>query len=1306
MVNCTFSTNSVAGGAGGDGGDGGFNAGNGGNGGIGGGGGVYNNGGRTDISFCTFSGSSAAGGNPGVAGSGAFAGHDGSVGPTRGGNIGNGTGTFLLNSTLLSTPTSGTNSVALTNVTCTTNITGTTNIVGGVTNVSYTTNVDCSTNVTMVVNSSTTANSYGTITDTGYNISSDASLTVTAPGSKKNTDPKLLPLADNGGFTMTFALSPDSPAVDGGDPESFLDFDQRGVERIYGVEDAGSYELEVSTITGTVFDTTGTNAFPGVLVTLTGDTNLTATTGADGTYSFKHLPLGDYTVTASKSGFVFDPPGTDVSLDAFTGPVDFTAIQAFSVSGRIRTSSTNGLGGVSVAAGDATSTTDANGNYTLVDVRPGDITVTAELIDYGFTPLWGDGSGNLTVSSNTVAINFQAYKTLFILAGHITQNGFGIGGVTVDIGGGVPPVSSDASGFYSFSDLPPDSYLVSPSHPGYDFIPPVQSVDLSDDDTNVDFTASGFYSIGGQVLEGGVGASNVTVNVVAGTNIIFSTQTDANGNYTVADVGPRAYSVVPSLADYVFSPASRSVTVPPNAFGTDFTAVHLYNVSGHVLDGASGLANAIVTAVSTVPPITKTSSSGSDGSYLLTNVPAGSISITATYPVAQFDPNPFVLNLSSNTTGIDFKRSFSISGRVTEGATTGVSNVTVTASNQVNGIRTSLTDTNGNYTISGVLPGTNVVRPVLAGYNFTNAPASVNIVHSNVAGINFSGVGTLSISGVITTNQSGGGLSNVSVTAGTKTTTSRADGSYIFTNLSPKTYTVTPILSKYTFDPLSRAVPLTSTPANNVNFTGIPVFSISGHVREGPSTNLAGVTITAINAAGPITNTVVSDSSGNYTLTGVRLGTNTVTASLAGFQFIVGTNQLASNQVVNLTANTNLVDFVGTRVFTVQGRVLDTGTSLGLSNVSLTLGTQTVLSDTNGNYIFTGIRAGTNTVTPSLSGYSFSPASQTNIVTGPNRTGIDFSATGVYVMAGRITRGGAGVQGVIIRADTRQGASDANGYYTINNLGPRTYTVTPSLAGSVFNPLSRSVNLVATVNNIDFTAIPTFSLNGRVTDGTNGPGLSTVTISAVSTSPSLTNSAVSDVNGNYTLSNVPATDNTLTPSVPGYLFSPATQSLTVTTNTAVPDFVGLRALTISGQLLEGANGLPGVRVTAGPASATSDSAGNYVLTLQSGSYTVQPATNGIGFNPQSAAVNLTSSTSGINFIARPVRLSLTYTNPVKVTVLGVPLRSYNIQAATNFSNFDWQTISTPTTDATNGLAEFLDTSSTNFPARLYRTHAP
>ncbi|MDS4059341.1 MAG: putative Ig domain-containing protein [Candidatus Contendobacter sp.] len=52
------------------------------------------------------------------------------------------------------------------------------------------------------------------ITDHGYNLDSNGSCQLTAQGSLSNTDPRLGPLADNGGFTQTRSLLPDSPAID------------------------------------------------------------------------------------------------------------------------------------------------------------------------------------------------------------------------------------------------------------------------------------------------------------------------------------------------------------------------------------------------------------------------------------------------------------------------------------------------------------------------------------------------------------------------------------------------------------------------------------------------------------------------------------------------------------------------------------------------------------------------------------------------------------------------------------------------------------------------------------------------------------------------------------------------------------------------------------------------------------------------------------------------------------------------------------------------------------------------------------
>jgi hypothetical protein len=57
-------------------------------------------------------------------------------------------------------------------------------------------------------------NSYGSITSTGYNLDSDGSCQLTAPTDQPSTDPRLGPLQDNGGPTLTHALLPGSPAID------------------------------------------------------------------------------------------------------------------------------------------------------------------------------------------------------------------------------------------------------------------------------------------------------------------------------------------------------------------------------------------------------------------------------------------------------------------------------------------------------------------------------------------------------------------------------------------------------------------------------------------------------------------------------------------------------------------------------------------------------------------------------------------------------------------------------------------------------------------------------------------------------------------------------------------------------------------------------------------------------------------------------------------------------------------------------------------------------------------------------------
>jgi hypothetical protein len=93
-------------------------------------------------------------------------------------------------------------------------------------------------------------NCLGTITDAGHNLSSDGSCAFSGIGSLNNTDPKLGPLADNGGSTLTMALLPGSPAINAGDNASAPPTDQRGAVRPSGVaSDIGAYECSPPSLT-------------------------------------------------------------------------------------------------------------------------------------------------------------------------------------------------------------------------------------------------------------------------------------------------------------------------------------------------------------------------------------------------------------------------------------------------------------------------------------------------------------------------------------------------------------------------------------------------------------------------------------------------------------------------------------------------------------------------------------------------------------------------------------------------------------------------------------------------------------------------------------------------------------------------------------------------------------------------------------------------------------------------------------------------------------------------------------------------
>ncbi|MRR16386.1 MAG: hypothetical protein EG826_08005 [Deltaproteobacteria bacterium] len=327
-----------------------------------------------------------------------------------------------------------------------------------------------------------------------------------------------------------------------------------------------------------------------------------------------------------------------------------------------------------------------------------------------------------------------------------------------------------------------------------------------------------------------------------------------------------------------------------------------------------------------------------------------------------------------------------------------------------------------------------------------------------------------------------------------------------------------------------------------------PTYTISGAVSGATQ---AGVTINLTGAAIASTTTAAD---GTFSFTGRANGTYTITPVKPDYIF-----NPVSTVVIVSGANVTGVNFVATANTDPTYSLSGTVSGAVQAGVLITLGGDaagTAITDAGGNYSFPGLPAGNYSVTPSRTGYDFTPSTRLVTISG-NSTGNDFTAAPTpeptYNISGTVS--GAIVEGVTIQLTgpaTASTTTDAGGNYTLSGVHNGIYTVTPVKDGYTFNPASTAVNVNGanqTGKNFVATKIPgKFTVSGAVSGDILG-GV-TITLSGGASGSTTTNAS-----GNYSFSNVSeGSICTVTPSAPGYTFAPASRNITVTGDITVGDF--------------------------------------------------------------------------------------------------------------------------------------------------------
>lgn len=734
--------------------------------------------------------------------------------------------------------------------------------------------------------------------------------------------------------------------------------------------------------------------------------------------------------------------------------------------------------------------------------------------------------------------------------------------------------TTDTTGAYALRAVAAGPYYVRETNPqGYaSTTPDLRSVLVpSQATTTTDFGDQRVGTVTGIVFEdldgdgirddGERGLAGVVVTL-SGTGAPRPTTTATDGSFAFEGLTPGTYTVEETdPAGFASTtPNLRTVSIPPGGaanarFGDRLTGtiggVVFIDLNGNGNQDASetGLAGVSLRLTGGGTSITRVSAA--DGSYAFSGLVPGVYTLEETDPAGYASTTPNVRSISlagaAATANFGDQPVGSISGRVFEdrngngapdAGEPGVPGVTLKLAG-LSGQRTAATDASGSFQFTDVAPGAYTVEETdPTGYVSTTPNLrSIHLPPGGSLGLSFGDQPAGTVSGIVFHDLDGNGLRDsgepgiggVSIRlmdgTGQRTTTTSGDGSYLFTFVTPGSYSVeeTDPLGYSSTTPNARSVSVAAGGSANASFGDQAAGTIAGAVfedtngdgsRDPGEAGIGGVTIRLSGSVGQRTTTTSGD--GSYQFPGTTPGTYSVEETdPLGFTSTtpnLRTVSLSSGGSANASFGDQAAGTVGGVVYEdINGNGQQEPGEPGLPGVAVRLtgaaGQRNTVTSGDGVFRFLEVAPGAYSVEEiDPAGYSSTTPNLRSITIGSGGSASTrFGDQAAGTLAGLVfsdangnglrDAGENGIGGVTIRATgadgTRTTFSAGDGSYQFPALVPGNYTVEETdPAGFVSTtPNVRAVSLTSGGSAAaSFGDQPVQTISGIVFEDTNGNG--------------------------------------------------------------------------------------------------------------------------------------------------------------------------------------------------------------------------